>query len=349
MRDSQKYPQSKAKRLKRETLPQTSDAPNEEGSSQVPQSADSTKGEGGSFDAAVDLFRKSRRIIVVTGKLAMRVGSLRLTSPLGAGISTNAGIPDFRSENGIYSRLDEFKLDSPEDIFHIDFFKCNPQPFYTFSKNLIADTSWKPTLCHEFVKLLEVKKKLLRNYTQNIDGLEKRAGVNRVLQVHGSFSTGRCTACKYKAAFEIIKPFLETGNIMHCPKCFERKEGIVKPDIVFFGEKYSSTYDKLIAKDKAQADLIVVMGSSLKIFPIAGILDQMSEVPAILINKETLDAKVKFDYMMKGDSDTIVSEICRRLGWDLVSPLLPPSLIKERDGGLVEFFCLKTELHVQNI
>ncbi|KAJ3243990.1 NAD-dependent histone deacetylase sir2 [Chytriomyces hyalinus] len=319
MRDSEKYPQSKAKRRKNETLPRAGDSPKEEALDLVSQSADSAKTEGGSFDAAVDLFRRSKRIIIVTG------------------ISTNAGIPDFRSENGIYSRLDEFKLDTPEDIFHIDFFKCNPQPFYTFSKNLISDTSWKPTLCHEFVKLLEAKKKLLRNYTQNIDGLEKRAGVTRVLQVHGSFSTARCTACKYKAAFEVIKPFLETGKVMYCPKCFERKEGIVKPDIVFFGEKYPPTYDKLIAKDKAQADLIVVMGSSLKIFPIAGILDQMSEVPAILINKETLDAKLKFDHVMKGDSDAIVSEICRRLGWDLISPLLMPAVISERDGGLVEF------------
>ncbi|KAJ3261889.1 NAD-dependent histone deacetylase sir2 [Chytriomyces hyalinus] len=337
MRDSEKYPQSKAKRRKDETLPRAGDSPKEEALDLVSQSADSAKTEGGSFDAAVDLFRRSKRIIIVTGKEAMPVRCFRLTIRLGAGISTNAGIPDFRSENGIYSRLDEFKLDTPEDIFHIDFFKCNPQPFYTFSKNLISDTSWKPTLCHEFVKLLEAKKKLLRNYTQNIDGLEKRAGVTRVLHVHGSFSTARCTACKYKAAFEVIKPFLETGKVMYCPKCFERKEGIVKPDIVFFGEKYPPTYDKLIAKDKAQADLIVVMGSSLKIFPIAGILDQMSEVPAILINKETLDAKLKFDHVMKGDSDAIVSEICRRLGWDLISPLLMPAVISERDGGLVEF------------
>ncbi|KAI8828537.1 DHS-like NAD/FAD-binding domain-containing protein [Chytriomyces cf. hyalinus JEL632] len=337
MRDSQKYPQSKAKRRKNETLPHTGDAPKEEGLDQVLQIADSTKREEVCFDAAVDLFRRSKRIIIVTGKEAMSVFCFRLTIPLGAGISTNAGIPDFRSENGIYSRLDEFKLDTPEDIFHIDFFKCNPQPFYTFSKVSYV-SHILPTLCHEFVKLLETKKKLLRNYTQNIDGLEKHAGVTRLLQVHGSFSTARCTACRYKAAFEVIKPFLETGKVMYCPKCFERKEGIVKPDIVFFGEKYSSAYDKLIAKDKAQADLIVVMGSSLKIFPIAGILGNfMSEVPAILINKETLDAKLKFDHVLKGDSDTIVSEICRRLGWDLISPLLMPAVIKERDGGLVEF------------
>ncbi|KAI8614078.1 DHS-like NAD/FAD-binding domain-containing protein [Chytriomyces sp. MP71] len=268
-----------------------------------------------SLDAVVRLFQRANHIVVVSG----------------AGISTNAGIPDFRSEGGIYSQLGHLKVDTPEDIFHIDFFNCDPQPFYTFSKNLLSKTDWKPTLSHRFVKLLETRKKLLRMYTQNIDGLETAAGISssKLLQVHGSFASASCTACRFKTSLESIKPYLERGQVFQCPKCFQKKDGIVKPDIIFFGENYSNKFQQCVNKDKPKVDLLVVMGSSLKISPIAGIKNQFPAVPSILINKQELESKHAFDYILRGDSDVIVCYLCRQLGWD---ELAEGPREKEEDG-----------------
>ncbi|KAJ3077120.1 NAD-dependent protein deacetylase sirtuin-1 [Podochytrium sp. JEL0797] len=235
----------------------------------------------------------------------------------GAGISTNAGIPDFRSKTGIYSRLAEFKLDSPEDMFHIDTFRSNPQPFYSFSKTLISNTSWTPTKCHEFIKLLESKGKLLRNYTQNIDGLEKICGISNVFQCHGSFATASCTVCKFKTQFEVIKPNLEAGIVMQCPKCFQRRDGIIKPDIVFFGEPVSSKFDTLLASDKKKIDLLLVIGSTLQISPVSTILDQIpSHVPTVLINNELLHPRLQFSHVLLGDCDATVEVLKDFLGWN---------------------------------
>ncbi|XP_006817022.1 NAD-dependent protein deacetylase sirtuin-2-like, partial [Saccoglossus kowalevskii] len=112
----------------------------------------------------------------------------------GAGISTSAGIPDFRSpESGLYDNLQKYNLPNPQAIFEIGYFKENPEPFFTLAKELYPG-SFKPTICHYFIKLLSDKNLLLRNYTQNVDSLERIAGVpgDKMVEAHGTFHTGHC-------------------------------------------------------------------------------------------------------------------------------------------------------------
>ncbi|KAJ3281353.1 NAD-dependent protein deacetylase sirtuin-1 [Rhizoclosmatium sp. JEL0117] len=266
--------------------------------------SDLTANETTSHENVGRLFASAKNIMVITG----------------AGISTNAGIPDFRSKGGIYSQLGEYNLDSPEDMFHIDTFKSNPKPFYSFAKSLVSKTTWTPTRCHKFIKLLELKGKLLRNYTQNIDGLEKMSGISssKVFQCHGSFASASCTVCKFKTSFEGIRSNLESGVVMTCPKCYEKKDGIMKPDIVFFGENVGSKFDTLLLSDLKKVDFFVVIGSSLQISPVAKIIQQLPlKVPKLLVNKELLSPSISFDYCLQGDCDDIVESICKYLDWDL--------------------------------
>jgi NAD-dependent SIR2 family protein deacetylase len=122
------------------------------------------------LEQVVELLRTSKKIMVITG----------------AGVSVSCGIPDFRSPDGIYSRLHEFNLKDPQQMFDLAFFKRRPQIFYSFAKEIFP-SNFMPSPSHSFIKLLEDKGKLLRNYTQNIDTLEQRAGIQNILQCHGKY------------------------------------------------------------------------------------------------------------------------------------------------------------------
>jgi NAD-dependent SIR2 family protein deacetylase len=115
----------------------------------------------------------------------------------GAGISTSTGIPDFRSPTtGLYANLARYNLPSPEAVFDLRFFARNPSPFFELSRELLPRASFAPTPAHHFLRLLEARGALRRCYTQNIDCLERAAGVppERLVEAHGSFASSRCTA-----------------------------------------------------------------------------------------------------------------------------------------------------------
>ncbi|KAJ3127264.1 NAD-dependent protein deacetylase sirtuin-1 [Nowakowskiella sp. JEL0407] len=253
------------------------------------------------IEQAVQLIKQAKNIIVLTG----------------AGVSVSCGIPDFRSENGIYARLDEFDLDDPQMMFDLEYFKIMPQTFYSFAKE-IYPTNFKPSPSHMFIKLLESKGKLLRNYTQNIDTLEQVAGIKKVVQCHGSFSTASCIECGYRVPGDAIKEDVMNKNVPNCPKCGEDNNGIMKPDIVFFGESLPREFDDLFKDDKTQVDLLIVIGSSLKVAPVGSIKDSIPhDVPQILINAELLPHMKGFDVQLLGYADIIVMKLCEMLGWEL--------------------------------
>lgn len=243
----------------------------------------------------------------------------------GAGISVSCGIPDFRSPGGLYDQVREkYALTDPQYLFDISYFRVNPNPFYDFAQQLFPDERLKPSDSHLFIKLLESKNKLLRNYSQNIDTLEKVSGIpsEKVLLCHGSFATFSCLNCKTKVDGSEIQHEIKNKILPRCKVC-DQAEGytnVMKPDIVFFGESLSDDFKNTIIEDIKSCDLLIVMGSSLQVQPVALIPSLLVEVspliPQILINRESVRIYHEFDYHFRGDSDSAVAELCHELGWE---------------------------------
>ncbi|KAF6754894.1 Sir2 family histone deacetylase Hst2 [Ephemerocybe angulata] len=235
---------------------------------------------------------------------------------LGAGVSTAAGIPDFRSpKTGLYSNLARLNLPHPEAVFDISFFRNNPVPFYSLAHELYPG-KFRPTLTHSFVRLLSEKNLLLKCFTQNIDTLERRAGVpgNKIIEAHGSFATQRCIDCKSEYDDERMKKHVLEKKIPRCDRC----KGLIKPDIVFFGEALPAEFIQSIGLLNS-ADLLIVMGTSLTVHPFASLAEMTpSSCPRVLIN---LDKVGDFgdqpdDVILLGQCDEVVKQLCQELGWE---------------------------------
>ncbi|XP_041485491.1 NAD-dependent protein deacetylase sirtuin-1-like isoform X1 [Lytechinus variegatus] len=253
------------------------------------------------FDDAIQLLNSCKNILVLTG----------------AGVSVSCGIPDFRSRDGVYARLavDFPDLPDPQAMFEISYFRKDPRPFYKFAKELFPG-QFKPSPSHKFISQLEQHDKLLRNYTQNIDTLEQCAGITRVIQCHGSFATATCTRCGLRVDSDAIREDVFNQVVPVCPQCGPDtpEMAVLKPDIVFFGEGLPNHFYDKLNDDKEAADLLIVMGSSLKVRPVATIPSLLpKDVPQILINREPLH-HLNFDIELLGDCDVIINEILHRLG-----------------------------------
>jgi NAD-dependent histone deacetylase SIR2 len=241
----------------------------------------------------------------------------RIVVMTGAGISTSAGIPDFRSpDTGLYANLARLDLPYAEAVFDISYFRQNPDPFYVLAKELYPGKFF-PTVAHSFVALLDEKWMLQMLFTQNIDCLERRAGVpgDKIVEAHGSFATQRCIDCKTEYPDDLMMKAVEAGEVPHCivPQC----NGLVKPDIVFFGEPLPESFHRN-RHVPAMADLVIVMGTSLTVQPFASLPQFASEgVPRVLINKEIVgDFGSRLDdVMILGDCDEGVRKLADTLGW----------------------------------
>ncbi len=255
----------------------------------------------GTLTAAVELLRSKQRIVVLSG----------------AGVSVSAGIPDFRSEDGLYSlvRKELPNLEDPTDLFDLATFRANPAMFYSFAHRIFDPTAKrKPSFAHRFIKALERNGQLHRNYSQNIDGLEAAAGITRAIQAHGTFDRFHCHfGCgrRYTANPAILEA-IASRTVPYCPCCGHP----LKPDIVFFGEDLTAEFDTTIDGDLATADLLIVMGSSLKVDPVASIVrDLPPHVPQILINREVVAVPHEFDLCLLGECDDVVVKLMTMLGW----------------------------------
>jgi NAD-dependent SIR2 family protein deacetylase len=265
----------------------------------------------------------------------------------GAGVSVSCGIPDFRSKGGIYETvLNRYGLSEPEAIFDLDEFKMDPTLFFSFAKDIMPSGDITPSPTHYFIAELDRRGKLLRNYSQNIDGLEHRAGISpeRVVLCHGSFLTATCMrkTCKWKVDGADIFADVHAGRVPQCPvcSCVKRKSSevsdddeldepggdqssVLKPDIVFFGESLPPSVAENLDDDIRKADLVLVLGTSLKVAPVARIPQQFpNSVPRLLVNRELVG--YNFDVELLGDCDLVVREVCRSLGWRECSQSRPP-------------------------
>lgn len=269
------------------------------------------------IEDAIKLLKTAKNIIVLTG----------------AGVSVSCGIPDFRSADGIYSRLavEYPNIPDPQSMFDIQYFHEDPRPFFKFAREIYPG-QFTPSPSHKFIKKLEERGILLRNYTQNIDTLERVVGITRVVECHGSFATASCTRCKFKINGDLIREDIMQQRIPVCWRCNPNQKslrsedlhdakskpflsylvqiGIFKPDIVFFGEGLPSVFYDSINSDRNKCDLLIVIGSSLKVKPVAMIPNWIpSNVPQILINREMLH-RFDFDVGLYGDADVIINQMC---------------------------------------
>ena len=179
----------------------------------------------------------------------------------GAGISTASGIPDFRGENGIYTK-------SKKNVFDFESFKKDPDSFYLFAKNfLMTLKNSEPNSAHLLIKELEDKGKINYVITQNIDGLHRKAGSEKLIEIHGNFNNFTCLGCNERYSLEEVYPEIEKGKTPLCPKC----KGILKPDLIFFGEKIDISLINRIKNIASHSEFCIVFGSSLVVHPISSI------------------------------------------------------------------------------
>ncbi|KAJ3002929.1 hypothetical protein NUW54_g5583 [Trametes sanguinea] len=235
---------------------------------------------------------------------------------LGAGVSTAAGIPDFRSPGtGLYSNLQRLNLPYPEAVFEINYFRENPVPFYTLARELYPG-QFRPTLTHTFVKLLADHTLLDTCFTQNIDTLERQAGVpgDKIVEAHGSFASQHCIECHASVDGAKMRRAVEAGDIIRCADC----GGLVKPDIVFFGESLPPAFHKTVPRLRS-ANLLIVIGTSLTVHPFASLTTLVPDgCPRVLINMDPAgDIGTRpDDVVLLGRCDEIIRDLCRELGWE---------------------------------
>lgn len=285
------------------------------------------------LDEVADHIRAANKIMVITG----------------AGISTSLGIPDFRSDDGLYSQLEHLGLADPQEVFEINTFKEDPSIFYSVAVKILPEQNLhEGTPTHKFIKLLHDKNKLLRNYTQNIDNLEQYVGIpkERIVQCHGSFGSAHCITCGFAVEKgEDLFPAIKDGVIPRCSQCKNRKAqgkrkkssrglhgsdseddggneasyGVLKPDITFFGESLPPRFDQMLFDegDAHNCDLIICIGTSLRVSPVSEIVKVASrQIPQIFISK--VPAKhLTFEVSFLGGCDDVVELLCQKLGWDL--------------------------------
>lgn len=301
-----------------------------------------------SVDDAVDLIAKSRRIIVITGA--------GISTSLGIPDFRSKG-------TGLYAQLEHLGLGDPQEVFDIDLFNQDPSIFYSVAKDIVpANDRYTPThkfiaMLHQRGKLLTNYSQNIDNLEFKA-GVPRE----KLVQCHGSFGTATCVQCGHRVQGEKIFPEIRAGEIPRCPRCIQtlksregstkRKRsadvdkkrrrwggtddssddgeydipqpGVLKPDITFFGESLPDEFSRrLTEQDRDLVDLVIVIGTSLKVSPVSEIVRWLPpQVPQIYISRQPV-AHVNFDIDLLGDCDVVIAELCRRIGWPLEHDMIP--------------------------
>jgi NAD-dependent deacetylase len=193
----------------------------------------------------------------------------------GAGVSTESGIPDFRSVDGLYHQTYKYP---PETILSHSFFSCNPEEFFSFYRDKMLALWAKPNAAHNKLAELEAAGKLKAVITQNIDGLHQMAGSREVLELHGSVHRNYCVDCGRRFSVDYVAK--QTG-IPRCDRC----GGIVRPDVVLYEEGLDSNVMSKAIDCISSADVLIIGGTSLVVYPAAGLVDYYGGNKLVLINK----------------------------------------------------------------
>ena len=219
----------------------------------------------------------------------------------GAGVSTESNIPDFRSANGLYNE----KLKStyaPEEILSHDFFMEHTEEFYKFYKSKMIYKGAKPNAAHIALAKLEKVGKLKAVITQNIDGLHQMAGSKNVLELHGSVHRNYCIKCGH---FYDLDHIMESKNIPLCKKC----NGVVKPDVVLYQENLNNQIIEGAVNYIINSDIFIIGGTSLSVYPSAGLVNYYRGSKLFLINKTKTPFDNKADYVYYGNIGGLFSQL----------------------------------------
>ncbi|MDR1194458.1 MAG: NAD-dependent protein deacylase [Peptococcaceae bacterium] len=216
----------------------------------------------------------------------------------GAGVSTESGIPDFRSPDGLYRQKYAYP---PEEILSRSFFNRRPELFFDFYRDKILHLDAKPNAAHEKLAELEKAGRLTAVITQNIDGLHQAAGAQNVLELHGSVQRNYCVSCHrfYDAA-----AIAASAGVPRCA-C----GGIIKPDVVLYEEALDDETMWQAQKHIQAADLLIVGGTSLSVYPAAGLIRFFNRGPLVLINKSETAYDQKADLLINDGIAKVLSQI----------------------------------------
>lgn len=199
----------------------------------------------------------------------------------GAGVSTESNIPDFRSENGLYSAISEYGV-SPEEILSHSFFMSRTKTFYDYYWKHIIYREAKPNRAHRALAKLEEMGKLKAVITQNIDGLHQMAGSRKVYELHGSTLRYNCMKCRRPYDLDFAAdPSHQADGIPRCPVC----GGLIKPDVVLYEEGLDGDTIEAAVGDIRAASLMIIAGTSLAVYPAAGLVDYFRGSTLAIINR----------------------------------------------------------------
>lgn len=217
----------------------------------------------------------------------------------GAGVSTESGIPDFRSVDGLYHQSYEYP---PEEILSHTFFQNHTEYFYRFYRDKMLPLDAMPNDAHKKLAQLEQAGKLSSVITQNIDGLHQKAGSKQVFELHGSVLRNYCMKCGQFHSAEYIKA---SQGIPRCQAC----GGIVKPDVVLYEEGLDDACVSGAIQELAKADMLIVAGTSLTVYPAAGFLRYFAGKHFVLINRDVTSADGRADLVIRHKVGQVLSQI----------------------------------------
>ena len=217
----------------------------------------------GKISAFADMIRESGNIVFFGG----------------AGVSTESGMKDYRSKDGLYNTVSRYSV-PPETILSHSFFERRPEIFYDFYYNYFLNTEAKPNRAHYALAQLEKKGKLSAVITQNIDGLHSRAGSKNVIELHGTVLRHYCTVCGQEMPAEEVKAL--RGSVPVCEKC----GGTVRPDVVLYEEPLDPQVVRRAVGAIAAADMLIIGGTSLAVYPAADYITYFRGKNTVLINRD---------------------------------------------------------------
>lgn len=220
----------------------------------------------------------------------------------GAGVSTASGIPDFRSATGLYNQKSNTQY-SPEYMLSREFFVTHPDEFADYVRENLIYENAQPNGAHYALAKLEKEGKLKAIITQNIDRLHQKAGSKNVLEIHGSLYEYYCTGCRQEYTFEDFKSVKK--GALRCSKCSK----VVRPDVVLYGENLDMTVFYSAIKAIEEADVFIVGGTSLVVYPAASLLNYYHGHKLVLINMEKTSADSFADYVLHGDISQILHDL----------------------------------------